>query len=74
MKKFNVTLILFLFINFCYAQITFQKTFGGTAADLGYSIQQTMDGGYIITGYAYSFGSGFSDVYLIKIDTNRNSL
>jgi hypothetical protein len=50
------------------------KTFGGVNYDFGYSVQQTSDGGYVITGNTNSYGNGNYDIYLIKTDGNGNEL
>lgn len=50
------------------------QTYGGSDRDGGYSVQQTLDGGYIIAGHTDSFGAGNSDVYLIKTDPSGDTL
>jgi hypothetical protein len=54
--------------------ILWNKTYGGTDWDFGNSIEQTSDGGYIICGSTYSYGSGDEDYYLIKTDAKGDTL
>ena len=49
------------------------KTFGAPYLDdAAYEVQQTNDGGFIIGGYARSFGIAFINPWLIKIDSEGN--
>ncbi len=50
------------------------KTYGGLSYDKGYSVDQTTDSGYIVTGMTSSFSSSLEDVYLIKTDQNGTLL
>jgi hypothetical protein len=52
--------------------IIWAKTYEVIYDDRASSVQQTSDGGYILTGYTRSFGAGFYDIFLIKTDANGN--
>ena len=49
------------------------KTFGTADDERSNSVQQTIDGGYILAGGSYNFAVGNYDGYLIKTDANGNS-
>ncbi|MDD1660004.1 MAG: PEGA domain-containing protein [Methanomicrobiales archaeon] len=42
-------------------------TYGGAMCDLGASVRETADGGFIVAGSTNSFGRGDFDVYLLRI-------
>ncbi|MFL5765673.1 MAG: T9SS type A sorting domain-containing protein [Bacteroidia bacterium] len=70
-----VNLVVILFgIEKIAAQISFQKSIGGTGADYGYELEKTTDNGYISIGTTNSFGAGGRDLYLVKTDFNGDLL
>jgi hypothetical protein len=54
--------------------LEWQKTYGGSNTDRAYSIQETRDGGYIVTGYTESNdgdvteNKGEADIWVIKLE------
>jgi hypothetical protein len=50
------------------------QTFGGAEDDYASSVSSTADGGYIIAGYTASYGAGNWDAYLIKTDSDGDSV
>ncbi len=50
------------------------KTIGGIHDDIGYSVKQTSDGGYIIAGFTESYGAGGADFWLIKTESDPTNV
>ena len=50
--------------------VEWQKSYGGDGFDWVRSIQQTIDGGYVVAGETLSFGDGSSDLWVLKLKSN----
>jgi len=55
-----------------YGDIEWTRSIGGPQRDLAYSLFQTSDGGYIVVGITYSFGTGDEDIMVIKLGSVGN--
>ena len=52
--------------------LVWAKTYGDTSNDIGYSVTQTPDSGYMICGQTQSFGVGNTHIYVIRTDSEGN--
>jgi len=50
------------------------ETFGGHFIDKIFSIQQTVDGGFVLAGATESYGGGVYDSWVIKTNANGNEI
>jgi len=75
--KYFFCILLLIFTSRIYSQVPdtiWTKTFGGPLSDVGVSVKQTKDDGFIIAATTSSFGAGGQDIYLIKTDENGDTL
>jgi hypothetical protein len=49
-----------------------EKTFGGAGRDTCYSVCQSFDGGYVVSGGTYSTTVGSQDIFVVKTDRLGN--
>ncbi len=66
-------LIFLFFVSTGFSQITWQRTYGGTSSEEGYCVDKTTDGGYVVTGYTFSFGNHLQ-IYVVKTDSLGDTL
>lgn len=50
------------------------RTYGGSDTDRGYSVRQIADGGFALTGLTSSFGVDFADFWLVRTDGEGSEL
>ena len=55
-----------------FGLMQWSQIYGGSDNDYGYSVIQTLDGGYIVTGNTVSYAVGGNDLWLIKTDDEGN--
>jgi hypothetical protein len=65
---------MFLIKTDSMGKVQWDKTYGGSDWDFGYSIKQTLDSGYVICGQTYSYGAGNGDMYVVRTDKNGDTL
>lgn len=53
---------------------TWEKTFGGASWDTGYSVIALNDGGCMLAGYTESYGSGKTDMYIVRADAKGDCI
>src|SRR5262245_2443367 len=78
MKKLSSTFLFFLLFSLAGSAqapvVNWQKSLGGSANDLGLTVAQTADGGYIMSGNSESTNGdvtgnhGALDAWLVKLD------
>lgn len=80
MKKIKTFVALVMLVNAISAQnIEWSKNYGGSNAEWPHSIQQSTDGGYIITGHSLSSDGdvhgnhGDLDAWIVKLDINGDT-
>ncbi len=50
------------------------RTYGGASNELANDVEVTSDSGFVMTGSTQSFGAGSQDVYVVRTDSNGDSL
>jgi len=56
------------------AQVCFERTYGNLDDDMGVSVHQTFQGGYIISGFTTNLITSDKDLYVLLVDQNGDTI
>jgi len=78
-QPFVITLLCIIstFSQLLYSQpidTSWTTIIGGADDDFGHFAEQTSDGGYILTGWTKSFGTGLNDIWLVKTNSSGDTV
>ena len=78
-SNISILLVCLLFTSciILHAQVPdtlWARTYGGSNIDVAYSACETSDGGFVATGYTFSFGAGQQDAYLVRTNSTGDVL
>ncbi|UCC79268.1 MAG: T9SS type A sorting domain-containing protein [Candidatus Zixiibacteriota bacterium] len=54
--------------------LVWSRAYGGPNAERAWDVRETPNGDFVVLGWTESFGMGRSDIYVIKTDSNGDSL
>ncbi len=75
MSKVKIILVLILAACILNAQeLVWERTYGGSDFDWANALQVLDDGSIVAAGWTTSYGAGYSDVYIIKFDSEGNKI
>ncbi len=69
-------IVSFVFVVTCPVSLTagWLRTYGGDKSDVGSSVEQTSEGGYIVAGTTKSLGDSEGDIWLLKFNEIGDTL
>ncbi len=77
MKKHVLMLLsVFILLGLCPIELYagWTRSYGGGGIETGTYVEQTSDGGYIVVGTTDSWGAGLQDIWLLKLDSEGDTL
>ena len=76
-RKFQIAVALISCLSFAhptFAQITFERSYGGQFYDTGEDVVETPDHNYLVFGTTRSVSNDTTDAYLLRLDENGDTL